>query len=110
MVGHRITLADIVVACALVDPYQSVFGADFGEKFMNVNRWFSTCINQPNFAKVLGKVVPGNDSEEKKPAPSKEQPSKKEKEQQSKKGKERQSKKQQASHSPPEASNDSADE
>jgi len=56
LVGHKITLADIVVVTALVDLYKRVFSTEFRKPYANVNRWFTTCINQPQFAKVIGKV------------------------------------------------------
>jgi len=57
LVGNQVTLADIVVCVALVDMYQKVFAPKFISNYGNVNRWFKTCINQPAFATVLGKVV-----------------------------------------------------
>jgi len=56
LVGHQITLADIVVATALADCYRMVFDEDFRAPFVNVNRWFTTCVNQPQFNAVLGDV------------------------------------------------------
>lgn len=55
-VGERITLADIVIACTLLLGYQKLFDANFRKPYGNVNRWFVTCVNQPEFIKVLGKV------------------------------------------------------
>merc|ERR1712228_1157280 len=57
LVGNQVTLADIVVCVALADMYQKVFAPKFISNYGNVNRWFKTCINQPAFAPVLGKVV-----------------------------------------------------
>merc|ERR1711953_1345317 len=57
LVGNQVTLADIVVCVALADMYQKVFAPKFISNYGNVNRWFKTCINQPTFATVLGKVV-----------------------------------------------------
>lgn len=56
LVGNQITLADITIVCALVDLYRQVFTSKFLAPFTNVTRWFTTCVNQPEFAKVLGKV------------------------------------------------------
>jgi len=54
LVGERITLADIALACNMLMLYAQVLDPKFREPFGNVNRWFLTCINQPNFKKVLG--------------------------------------------------------
>merc|ERR1712209_254130 len=42
LVGERITLADICVACNLFLLYQHVMEPAFREPFVNVNRWFVT--------------------------------------------------------------------
>jgi elongation factor 1-gamma len=57
LVGERISLADITVACYLVELYRLVFDAEFRKPFPNVNRWFNTLINQPQFKAVLGNVA-----------------------------------------------------
>ncbi|KAJ8976034.1 hypothetical protein NQ317_003575 [Molorchus minor] len=57
LVGERITLADIVVACNLLNPYKYVLDPDYRKPFTNVNRWFVTLVNQPEFKAVLGEVV-----------------------------------------------------
>lgn len=56
LVGNQVTLADIVITAALVQPYTTVFAPDYISQFPNVTRWFTTIINQPNVAKVIGKV------------------------------------------------------
>lgn len=56
LVGERITLADIIVACNLLNPYKYVLDPDYRKPFGNVNRWFNTLINQPEFKAVLGEV------------------------------------------------------
>ncbi|XP_018576852.1 elongation factor 1-gamma [Anoplophora glabripennis] len=56
LVGERITLADIVVACNLLNAYKYVLDPDYRRPFGNVNRWFTTLINQPEFKAVLGEV------------------------------------------------------
>lgn len=60
LVGNKVTLADIVTACALVNGYRGNFGKNIENKFINLNRWFLTCVNQPNFVKVLGPVHAGS--------------------------------------------------
>jgi len=54
LVGERITQADITVACDLLLAYQYVLDPAFRGSFQNVNRWFITLINQPQFKKVVG--------------------------------------------------------
>ncbi|XP_060553025.1 elongation factor 1-gamma-like [Ruditapes philippinarum] len=54
LVGERITQADIAVACDLLLAYQYVLDPSVRGSYVNVNRWFTTLINQPNFKKVIG--------------------------------------------------------
>merc|ERR1711972_1221311 len=54
LVGERLTLADIAVACTLLNLYKHVLEPAFRKPFMNVTRWFSTVINQPNAKTVIG--------------------------------------------------------
>ena len=37
--------------------FLKVLDPNFRKSYGNVDRWFTTCINQPNFKKVLGDVV-----------------------------------------------------
>jgi len=87
LVGERITLADIVVATSLVRLYEKVLDPSFRKSFTNVNRWFTTVVNQPNFRAVLPEVkladkmqvapkVEAKKEEPKKEQPKKEQPKK----------------------------------
>lgn len=57
LVSERVSLADIALACVLLPVYQNVMDPNFRKPYGNVNRWFMTCINQPQFAKVIGKPV-----------------------------------------------------
>lgn len=57
LVGHQITLADITIACTLLYPFKFVADAAFRAPFPNVIRWFTTCVNQPQFECVVGTVV-----------------------------------------------------
>jgi elongation factor 1-gamma len=57
LVGNQVSLADITVACALVEPFQELFDANFRKGLENVTRWFLTCVNQNEFVQVLGKVT-----------------------------------------------------
>merc|ERR1712098_673933 len=54
LVGERVTLADIAVACTLLNLYKQVLDPSFRKPFMNVTRWFTTVINQPNAKDVIG--------------------------------------------------------
>merc|ERR1712002_537942 len=57
LVGERITLADITVVCTLLSLYKQVLDPAFRGSFGNVNRWFTTVVNQPNVKAVLGETV-----------------------------------------------------
>lgn len=80
LVGERITAADLSVAFALYTGYKVVFEPAFRKPFGNVTRWFTTCINQPEWKAVAGDfqmcekmaVAP----EKKKEEPKKEEPKK----------------------------------
>ncbi|XP_070577572.1 elongation factor 1-gamma-like [Ptychodera flava] len=56
LVGERVTLADIAVACNLLMLYKQVLEPGFRQSYGNVNRWFTTLINQKEFKEVLGDV------------------------------------------------------
>lgn len=56
LVGNAITLADITIVCALVTCYTKLFEPAFVGKFPSMTRWFKTCVQQPHFASVLGKI------------------------------------------------------
>ncbi|KAL1783762.1 elongation factor 1-gamma [Sigmodon hispidus] len=56
LVGERVTLADIIVVCTLLWLYEQVLEPSSRQTFPNTNRWFLTCINQPQFRAVLGEV------------------------------------------------------
>jgi elongation factor 1-gamma len=83
LVGNRITLADIVVASSLIRLYERVLDPGFRKPFVNVNRWFTTVVNQPNFRAFVPEVrlcdkmqVAPKVAETKKEEPKKEQPKK----------------------------------
>lgn len=57
LVGNGITLADIVVSISLQSTLTLVADSSYRAEFPNVVRWFMTCVNQPHFVSVLGKVV-----------------------------------------------------
>ena len=57
LVGERVTLADISVCCNLLLLFKQVLDPATRSQYGNVNRWFLTCINQPQFKKVIGDVT-----------------------------------------------------
>jgi len=57
LVGERVTLADIALACNMLMLYAQVLDPKFREPYSNVNRWFLTCVNQPQFKQVLGEFT-----------------------------------------------------
>uniref|UniRef100_A0A8C4DJU8 Valine--tRNA ligase n=1 Tax=Dicentrarchus labrax TaxID=13489 RepID=A0A8C4DJU8_DICLA len=56
LVGESVTLADMGVATAVLLPFKYVLEPSDRKVLTNVTRWFTTCINQPQFVKVLGKI------------------------------------------------------
>ncbi|KAI5736897.1 hypothetical protein M8J76_008245 [Diaphorina citri] len=56
LVGDYITLADICNACTLLQVYQHAMDLTFRKPYVNVNRWFTTIVNQPEFKKIVGEV------------------------------------------------------
>lgn len=78
LVGESITLADISVACALIQPYKMVFDKEFRKDYKNVNRWFLTAVNQKHFKAVIGDIALCEVAE-KYVAPKKEEKKKEEK-------------------------------
>ncbi|CAH0560705.1 unnamed protein product [Brassicogethes aeneus] len=84
LVGERITLADIAVACNILNAYKFVLDPEYRKPFVNVNRWFNTLVNQPQFKAVLGAVelcskaavsgVAAGDNKNKKKEEKKKQP------------------------------------
>uniref|UniRef100_A0A8C4GFH3 Valine--tRNA ligase n=1 Tax=Dicentrarchus labrax TaxID=13489 RepID=A0A8C4GFH3_DICLA len=57
LVGESVTLADMGVATAVLLPFKYVLEPSDRKVLTNVTRWFTTCINQPQFVKVLGKIA-----------------------------------------------------
>uniref|UniRef100_A0AAY4D8E7 valine--tRNA ligase n=1 Tax=Denticeps clupeoides TaxID=299321 RepID=A0AAY4D8E7_9TELE len=55
LVGETLSLADIAVAMAVLLPFKYVSLSD-RKSLVNVSRWFVTCVNQPQFLKVLGRI------------------------------------------------------
>eukprot|EP00741_Cyanophora_paradoxa_P004806 tig00000829_g4663.t1 len=87
-VGEKITLADISLACTLVHAFRLAIDAQLQAKYVNVTRWFTTCINQPEFKAVLGEVKLGDKAADgAAPAAKKEEKKKEEKPKEEKKPK-----------------------
>lgn len=56
LVGHSVTLADIVLTCNLAMGFHLIFTKSFTSEFPHVERYFWTLVNQPNFSKIIGKL------------------------------------------------------
>ncbi|CAH9109244.1 unnamed protein product [Cuscuta europaea] len=56
LVGHSITLADIVMTCNLSVGFKLIMTKSFTKDFPHVERYFWTMVNQPNFSKILGEI------------------------------------------------------
>ncbi|KAH0459159.1 hypothetical protein IEQ34_011973 [Dendrobium chrysotoxum] len=56
LVGHTITLADIIMGCNLGYGFSLVMTKKFTSEFPHVERYFWTLVNQPNFNKVMGEI------------------------------------------------------
>ncbi|PWA94233.1 hypothetical protein CTI12_AA060460 [Artemisia annua] len=56
LVGHSVTLADIIMTCNLVLGFSRIMTKSFTSEFPHVERYFWTMVNQPNFLKIVGEV------------------------------------------------------
>ncbi|KAH9329995.1 hypothetical protein KI387_002103, partial [Taxus chinensis] len=56
LVGHYVTLADIVMTCNLHLGFVRCMTKDFTKDFPHVERYFWTMVYQPKFKKILGEV------------------------------------------------------
>jgi len=54
LVGERITLADITIACDLLLLFQWIIEPSIREPHPNVSRWFLTLIHQKEFQAIIG--------------------------------------------------------
>ena len=57
LVGHEVTLADVVTVCSLLNGIKYLLSAKVMSEYPHVQRYFFTLVNQPNFKKVIGEVV-----------------------------------------------------
>lgn len=56
MVGNNLTIADIAVASALVNPMRFLWEEKFRKNIPSVTKWFENIIQHPAFTQVYGKV------------------------------------------------------
>uniref|UniRef100_A0A1D1YM93 Elongation factor 1-gamma 2 n=1 Tax=Anthurium amnicola TaxID=1678845 RepID=A0A1D1YM93_9ARAE len=56
LVGHAMTLADIIMTCNLYHGFRNIMMKSFTSEFPHVERYFWTMVNQPNFLKVVGET------------------------------------------------------
>ncbi|XP_028762880.1 elongation factor 1-gamma-like [Neltuma alba] len=56
LVGHSVTLADIIMTCNLFFGFNCLMTKSFTSEFPHVERYFWTLVNQPKFKKILGEV------------------------------------------------------
>ncbi|KAL2520184.1 putative elongation factor 1-gamma 1 [Forsythia ovata] len=54
LVGHGVTLADIIMTCNLSIGFKVIMTKSFTSEFPHVERYFWTMVNQPEFHKILG--------------------------------------------------------
>lgn len=72
LVGHSVTLADIITTCNMYIGFTTVMTKSFTSEFPHVERYFWTMVNQPNVKKVIGEV---KQAESVLPVPSAKKPS-----------------------------------
>ncbi|CAL5344280.1 unnamed protein product [Camellia sinensis] len=72
LVGHAVTLADIIMTCNLYLGFTRLMTTSFTSEFPHVERYFWTMVNQANFSKILGEV---KQTEKVPPVQSTKQPS-----------------------------------
>lgn len=56
LVGHTVTLADIIMGCNLGYGFSQIMTNSFTSEFPHVERYFWTLVNQPNFRVVIGEL------------------------------------------------------
>ncbi|KNC50796.1 glutathione S-transferase domain-containing protein [Thecamonas trahens ATCC 50062] len=57
LVGNAVSLADIIVACTLLDLYKMVLEPQFRAPFEHTNRWFTAVVTQPEFVAAAGETT-----------------------------------------------------
>jgi len=56
LVGESVSLVDIICACQPLPTFKQALSSEHRESFKNIVRWFTTCVNQPQFKEDLGTV------------------------------------------------------
>ncbi|KDO42761.1 hypothetical protein CISIN_1g014592mg [Citrus sinensis] len=56
LVGHSVTLADIIMTCNLTLGFSRILSKSFTSEFPHIERYFWTMVNIPNFRKILGEI------------------------------------------------------
>jgi len=56
LVGDNLTVADVVVATALIVAFQTVFDAKYRKSMPALTSWFEKCVGLPSFVRRLGYV------------------------------------------------------
>lgn len=72
LVGHSVTLADIIMTCNLLLGFNRLMPKSFTSEFPHVERYYWTMVNQPNFRKIIGEKA---QTESVPPVPSVKTPS-----------------------------------
>lgn len=72
LVGHSVTLADIIMTCNLLLGFNRIMTKSFTSEFPHVERYYWTMVNQPNFRKIIGQT---KQTESVPPVPSVKKPS-----------------------------------
>lgn len=57
LVGDFVSLADIVVTCALKEGFARLFDPAFRKPYAKVSAWFETCCKMPQFSSVIGEAA-----------------------------------------------------
>jgi elongation factor 1-gamma len=57
LVGNQLTLADIVLVTTLLYPFKLVADPEYRKPYPTVMQWFTHCVEQPEFAAIVGKVA-----------------------------------------------------
>eukprot|EP00252_Welwitschia_mirabilis_P026350 TRINITY_DN863_c0_g1_i1.p1 TRINITY_DN863_c0_g1~~TRINITY_DN863_c0_g1_i1.p1 ORF type:complete len:423 (+),score=63.65 TRINITY_DN863_c0_g1_i1:201-1469(+) len=57
LVGHSVTLADIIMTCNLLLGFNRCMTKEFTKEYPHVERYFWTMVNQPKFKKIMGDVT-----------------------------------------------------
>ena len=66
LVGERISLADICLACSLLLVFTHVMDQEIKDKLPHLTRWFNTVVNQKKVKEVLDQVEMSEEGEEEK--------------------------------------------